>query len=189
MASDPFFARARELYLAHDGSRFYMSRNGVEHEYLSYGVPLEVEEQWRRELVAEKIAKLSQPGNWTTMNYLCHHNDTGYLNEAVTAEPLGEPWQRVSYLELLLEYIERCACFYPIDILRNAIDTAIIRIEQLDFAGVAVEAQLRGRVRKLIDDAELIQARIERVYGSRRRGFKHWLRQHVIPTQSETRGG
>jgi hypothetical protein len=43
MASDPFFARARELYLAHDGSRFYMSRNGVEHEYLSYGVPLEVE--------------------------------------------------------------------------------------------------------------------------------------------------
>jgi hypothetical protein len=112
MASDPSFARARELYLAHDGSRFYMSRNGVEHEYLSYGVPLEVEEQWRRELVAEKIAKLSQPGNWTTMNYLCHHNDTGYLNEAVTAEPLGEPWQRVSYLELLLEYIERCACFY-----------------------------------------------------------------------------
>jgi hypothetical protein len=79
--------------------------------------------------------------------------------------------------------------FLPIDILRNAIDTAIIRIEQLDFAGVAVEAQLRGRVRKLIDDAELIQARIERVYGSRRRGFKHWLRQHVIPTQSETRGG
>jgi hypothetical protein len=42
MASDPSFARARELYLAHDGSRFYMSRNGVEHEYLSYGVPLEV---------------------------------------------------------------------------------------------------------------------------------------------------
>lgn len=189
MGSDPSFARARELYLAHDGSRFYMSRNDVEHEYLSYGVVPEVEEQWRRELVAEKIAKLSQPGNWTTMNYLCHHNDTGYLNEAVAAEPLGEPWQRVSYLELLLEYIERCARFYPIDILRNAIDTAIIEIEQLNFAGVPVEAQLRGRVRKLIDDAELIQARIEYVYGSRRRGFKHWFRQHVIPTGSGIRGG
>lgn len=189
MADDAMMHRARELYFGHDGSRFYMSRNDVDGEYLSYRVPPEVEEQWRRELVADKIAKLSQPGNWGTVHYLCHHNDIGYLNEAVAAEPLGEPWQRVSYLELLLEYIERCAPFYPIDVLRNAIDTAIIRIEQLDFPSGSVEAQLSGRVRKLIGDAELIQARIERVHGPRPRGFKHWWRQHVIPTGAGTPGG
>lgn len=37
------FAKAREIFFNYDGSRFYMSRDGVEAEYESFSVPKEVE--------------------------------------------------------------------------------------------------------------------------------------------------
>jgi hypothetical protein len=94
------------------------------------------------------LAKLDQPGNWWTLNYLCHHNDTRYLHQVVRAEPLGEFWQRCSYLELLLECTERCAAFYPIDDIHAAIHTVLAKTEELDVDN-APDEQLRGRVRKL----------------------------------------
>jgi len=154
---NPSMERARELFFRHDGSRFYMSRNDVEYEYLGYAVPRELEMQWREELTADKLAKLDQPGNWWTLNYLCHHNDTRYLHQVVQAEPLGEFWQRVSYLELLLEYTERCAACYPIDDIRAAIHTVRAKTEELDVDN-APEEQLRGRVRKLTETANRILA-------------------------------
>jgi hypothetical protein len=158
---NPAMDRARELFFQYDGSGFYMSRDDVEWEYRGYGVPPELEAQWRHELTAEKIAKLDQPGNWWTLNYLCHHNDTRFLHQVVRAEPLGKLWERVSYLELMLEYAERCAAFYPRDDIRTAIQTVMSRTAALDIDSVPEELpgreeQLRGRERQLIETADLI---------------------------------
>jgi hypothetical protein len=154
--------RARELFFQYDGSGFYMSRDGVSGEYREYRVPPELERRWRQDLTAEKIAKLDQPGNWSTLNYLCHHNDTRFLHEVVRAEPLGELWKRVSYLELLLEYIERCAAHYPRRDIRAALHTVLTRTAELDIDRAPEderEEQLRGRVRKLTETANLILVR------------------------------
>ena len=171
--------RARELFFRYDGSGFYMWHDDVAGEYDAYAVPPELEKQWRQELTAERLAKLGQPGNWWTLHYLCHYNDTRYLHQAVRAEPLGEFWQRCSYLELLLEYTERCAAFYPIDDIRGAIHTVLVKSEELEVVG-APEEQLRRRVRKLIETAHRIQAhqrkirwwlprRLAEMFGARRR--------------------
>lgn len=153
--------RARELFLQYDGSDFYMSRDGVESEYRGYAVPPGLELQWRKKLTAEKIAKLGQPGNWWTLNYLCHHNDTRFLHEVLRAEPLGELWERVAYLELLLEYTQRCAAFYPPGDIRGALRTVVTRTADLDMddAPAQQREQLRGRVRKLAGIANLLAAR------------------------------
>jgi len=101
------------------------------------------------------------------------------IHQAVRAEPLGEFWQRCSYLELLLEYTERCAAFYPIDDIRGAIHTVLVKSEELEVVG-APEEQLRRRVRKLIETAHRIQAhqrkirwwlprRLAEMFGARRR--------------------
>lgn len=152
---------ARELFFQYDGSGFYMWHDGVAGEYDAYAVPPELERQWREELTADRLAKLDQPGNWWTLHYLCHHNDTRYLNEVVRAEPLGEFWQRCSYLETLLEYTERCAAFYPIDDIEGAIHTVLAKSEELDVEGTPDE-RLHGRVRKLIETARILAAKVDR---------------------------
>jgi hypothetical protein len=158
---DRSLERARDLLFTHEGSRFYMSRDGVEYEYRDYAVPDELEQQWRQELTTEKLAKLDQPGNSWVLNYLCHHNDTRYLHRLMHAAPLGEFWQRCSYLELLLEYTERCAALYPTDDIRAALHAVLARSEQLG-ADNAPEAQLRERVRKLTDSAVRILSRLRK---------------------------
>jgi hypothetical protein len=157
---DRAMERARELFFRYDGSRFYMSRDGVEYEYLDYAVPHELEMQWLQELTAEKLARLDQPGNWWVLNYFCSHNETRYLHEVMHAEPLGEFWQRCSYLELQLEYTARCAAFYPIDDIRAAVHTVLARTEELD-VDHAPEEQLRGRVRKLTESAHRILSQLD----------------------------
>jgi hypothetical protein len=158
-------ARARELFFAYDGSGFYMSRDGSDMEYRAYKVPRELEAQWRDELAADKIAKLAEPGNWRSLNYLCHHNNTGFLYEVAHAEPLGELWQRISYLELALEYIERCKGHYRRGEIRAALKTVQARAAALDFAAVPAaelegrEEMLRGRVRKLTATTTLLLSR------------------------------
>ena len=43
---------ARELFFTYDGSRFYMSRDGVEQDYLRFAVPREVETAWLEEALS-----------------------------------------------------------------------------------------------------------------------------------------
>lgn len=158
-------ARARELFFAYDGSGFYMSRDGSDMEYRAYKVPRELEAQWRDEMAADKIAKLAEPGNWRSLNYLCHHNNTGFLREVAHAEPLGELWQRISYLELALEYVERCKGHYRRGEIRAALKTVQAHVAALDFAAVPAaelegrEEVLRGRVRKLAATTTLLLSR------------------------------
>ncbi|GAB4977530.1 hypothetical protein MAHJHV57_47390 [Mycobacterium avium subsp. hominissuis] len=52
------FAKAREIFFNYDGSRFYMSRDGVEAEYERFSVPKEVENKWLEELTTHKLSML-----------------------------------------------------------------------------------------------------------------------------------
>ncbi len=53
---------AKKLFFQYDGSRFSMSRDGVEADYLNAGVPPEAEAAWLRELTQDKLRLLSQEG-------------------------------------------------------------------------------------------------------------------------------
>jgi hypothetical protein len=95
---------AKKLFFQYDGSRFYMSRDGVESDYLKAAVPPGVEATWLEELKRDKLRHLSRRGNWQVLHFFLHHADLGHLGDFVQAEPAGMLWERCSYLEQLLEY-------------------------------------------------------------------------------------
>lgn len=142
---------ARELFMAYDGSRFYMSRDGVEEQYQRYEVPRDVEATWLEELTACKLRRLPEPGNWKVVYFLVHHSDTRHFRAVVATQPLGEEfWQRCSYLETLLRYIQLCANSYPLDEIRSATDTLVSSAHHLD---PAPADQPPNRVERLIQEA------------------------------------
>lgn len=98
--------QARELFFQYDGSTFYMSRDGADRRYAELGVPRAIEQAWLEELTDRKLAALDNAGNWWTINFLVHHQLAGHLARVVASEPRGELWERLSYLELLLKYLE-----------------------------------------------------------------------------------
>jgi hypothetical protein len=95
---------AKKLFLQYDGSRFFMSRDGVESDYLGAGVPRKVEKTWLEELKRKKLRQLSKKGNWWVLCFFRHHEDLGHLADFVQAEPEGVLWERCAYLEELLTY-------------------------------------------------------------------------------------
>ena len=94
--------KAKGLFFRYDGSRFYMSRDGVEADYLNAEVPPEAEAAWLRELTQDKLRLLSEEGNWWVIRFLNYHADTGHLAEVVQADPKGKLWQRCVFLEEFL---------------------------------------------------------------------------------------
>ena len=98
---------ARQLFDQYDGSRFYMSRDGVETAYLEAGIPSELEGDWLEELKRDKLRHLSQKGNWRVPHFLLHHSDLGYLADIIQAEPKGVLWERCAFLEELLKYASK----------------------------------------------------------------------------------
>ncbi len=98
-------ARARELFFAYDGSEFFMSRDGADAEYTALKVPKTLERVWMRELTDKLLAALDQPGNWKTIYLLSHHWDFSHVREVLKARPKGVWWERVAYLENLLDYV------------------------------------------------------------------------------------
>jgi hypothetical protein len=95
---------AKKLFVRYDGSRFYMSRDGVEADYMRARIPSEVEVTWLEELKRDKLRHLSQRGNWQVLHFFLHHADLGHLADFVQAEPGGMLWERCAYLEELLRY-------------------------------------------------------------------------------------
>ena len=100
-------ARARQLFFDFDGSEFYMSRDGVEDEYRALKVPKDLRRKWMRDLTAKHLAALDQPGNWKTIDFLSHHWDYSHVRELLRARPVGVWWERVAYLENLLDYVRK----------------------------------------------------------------------------------
>jgi hypothetical protein len=100
-------ARAKQLFFEYDGSEFYMDRDGFGDEYTALNVPKTVRREWMRELTAKHLAGLDEPGNWRTINFLSHHCDYSHVAEVLRAEPKGVWWERVAYLEGLLDYVRK----------------------------------------------------------------------------------
>ena len=145
--------RARELFFDHDGSTFYMSRNDVDKEYLSYGVPKAVEEDWLAELTRRKLAALNKPGNWWTLNFLEDHRDPSHLAEVIAVPPIGELSQRVAYLEHLLLYIGICqSAGTARELVASALD--YVEEEARKLLRAARSEYRRARVDKVLVDAK-----------------------------------
>ena len=101
-------SRAKQLFFEYDGSRFYMSRNGVEDEFAMCEVPAKVENQWLKELTDAKLQLLDVRGNWKIVQFLLHHGDTHHLSRLRSVSPLGVFWQKCAFLEELLKYLKLC---------------------------------------------------------------------------------
>lgn len=126
---------AKELFFRYDGSRFFMSRDGVEAEYLGAKVPARVEAEWLTELKRAKLHLLSRAGDWTALSFFLHHADFGHLAEAVRADPNGPLWPRCVFLGQLLDYASGAR--------RTGCDPSLVS----------------GAVRKVIADAERLLSR------------------------------
>lgn len=143
---------ARELFFQYDGSLFYMSRDGADRVYASYGVPPSTESEWLAELTARKLAALGSDGNWWVLNFLVDHGIDGHLDEALAVKPLGKLWERTAFLEFLLRYVD--VCRETAD--RQTIDTAIdfVVAEGNKLLRACRSNRTRARVEKAIASAE-----------------------------------
>lgn len=142
--------RAKELFIAYIGSRFYMSRDGVEAEYLSSAVSSETEKQWMAELTQQKLADLAMAGNWKTVHFFNHHGDTEHLEQLMAADPKGAMWERCVFLEEMVAYVSRLSA--PATALKRAALKKIVAgsAALLSEAGASAMEQ---RIRSVLDAA------------------------------------
>lgn len=134
-----------------------MHRDGVEDEFRSSGVPREVEQAWFDELLEEQIVGLTRPGNWRSLSFLSHHGRSEYLDQVVGAKPLGEWWERCSFLEGMLTYVEyTCRRFYPPGRLAEVCRSVAEQAAPL--ADTMPADQPPNRVRDLVARAESLAA-------------------------------
>lgn len=153
------FRAARELFFAYEGSLFYMSRNDQDRRYLEYGVPNSVEQRWLAELTARQLDSLDTRSNWRVINFLLHHRDTNYLEKVVAAQPLGQLWERISYLELLLKYIDSCrAAGAPPKLIVASLDAVQNRAKKLRSACRSDTS--RKRVTNILGETERRQTKL-----------------------------
>jgi hypothetical protein len=157
---------ARDLFFKYDGSRFYMSRDGADREYESYGVSRDLERQWMRELTARHLAALNKPGNWWTLNFLVHHRDTSHLEVIIGSPPLGEVWQRTAYLELMLDYIGACQ---SAGAARSQIASALeaVQIHAIDLVRSTRSDASRARAARVLEDARRRSQKLSRYLNRR----------------------
>ncbi|ORV97213.1 MULTISPECIES: hypothetical protein [Mycobacterium] len=151
------FAKAREIFFNYDGSRFYMSRDGVEAEYESFSVPKEVENKWLEELTTHKLSMLGESGNWWVVYFLCNKRDCRHLSHLLSAEPLGAFWQRCAYLEVLLDYVGVCSQGYCASDIQAAAQYVLDHAQGLS-PEEAPSEQLRQRVRRVIESAAALRS-------------------------------
>jgi len=144
--------RAREIFFAYEGSRFYMSRDGVDSEYQRFSVPRELEKQWLDELTVIQLDMLESPGNWRVVNFLKNHDDVRHLSRLVHTTPLGAFWERCAYLELLVLYIKRCSLTDAADETQRARQYVIDQGRILEH--VAPDERSRQRACAVIDAAK-----------------------------------
>lgn len=149
---------AKKMFFDYDGSRFYMSRDGVETKYLSADVPPPTETAWLEELTEQKLGALQSKGNWKTIHFLRHHGDYRYLAQIVAVEPQGVLWERCAFLEELLDYARGCIKCVGVVPVTRAIDLVIEQASQLVLKVKSAES--RARIEQILDDA---RSRRERV--------------------------
>jgi len=122
---------AKKIFFEHDGSRFHMSRDGVEAAYVNAGVPAKTEAAWLEELRQQKLAALQSKGNWAAIHFLAHHGDYGHLVQIVAVEPRGLLWERCAFLEEMLAYARGCIECVDNLLVAQAIDRVIEEASRL----------------------------------------------------------
>lgn len=99
---------AKELFFRYDGSLFYMSRDGVEEDFLKLHIPESMQAEWLEELTISKMKQLNSPGNWRVISFLIHHGDHRFFDQITAAKPLGKFWEKCAFLEDQFEYVKAC---------------------------------------------------------------------------------
>jgi hypothetical protein len=148
------FESAKKVFFDHDGSRFCMSRDDVEESYAQARVPRQLEAQWLVELKAEKLAALDKPANWKTVYFLKQHGMYDCEKMLLDADPVGDPLERIAYLEELLDYLRRYPPF-PSHPLKSISVTARKKVvdgawSELELAG---SATIKERINELLGRA------------------------------------
>lgn len=92
---------AGELFFRYDGSRFCMSRDDLEEEYLAHRVPDSLEVEWMRELTGQHARSLSGSYDWRALNCFPSHGDTSHVQLAVSASPAGKLLDQIIDFEML----------------------------------------------------------------------------------------
>jgi hypothetical protein len=143
--------RARKIFFDYEGSRFYMSWDGVDVEYERYSVPQQLERKWLEELTASRLDMLDRSGNWRVVHFLWHHGDSRHLARLIQAKPLCAFWERCAYLEELVVYIRMCSPTYAIADIHRAVAYVLGQAQSLE--RVAPDEKFGERVRRLIRSA------------------------------------
>lgn len=99
---------AREIFERYDGSSFYMAHDGILETYQGFAVPRAVESQWLAEMTARYVARLADPGNWKAIHFFSQHGDCRHLALVSRQAPRGVLWERIAYLEHLMDYARLC---------------------------------------------------------------------------------
>ena len=90
--------RAKELFLAYGGSRFFMDHDGVGAEYESFRVPKETEERWAEEFIREFL-ETERSGRQALRDY-------GTAALLVRADRQTERWERCLYYPLRAGHLD-----------------------------------------------------------------------------------
>jgi hypothetical protein len=138
-----------DIFVEHDGSRFYMSRNDREQEYGAVRVPPEVEAEWIEALTSQRLDELNEPGNWRSVSFLANQADTRHLSATLAVAPRGKLWERCAYLELLLNYVDKCRSDRPVEEIQSAY--GYVRQEAAHLLVRCRSEQSRGRVQRIVD--------------------------------------
>jgi hypothetical protein len=143
---------AKKIFFEYDGSRFYMSRDGVETAYVNAGVPPKTEAAWLEKLTQQKLAALQLKGNWAAIHFLAHHGDYGHLAQIVAVEPKGLLWERCTFLEEMLAYVRGCIGYVDGLLVGQAIDRVIEEASRLMLKARSQASQ--SRIEQIARDSE-----------------------------------
>jgi hypothetical protein len=96
---------AKRLFFDYDGSTFYMSRNDVETVYKAYHVPIEIENEWKRELTALRLSQYRETGKFAYLGYLLENNHAELLAAILERKPNGTYINKLVVLEMISSYV------------------------------------------------------------------------------------
>ena len=86
-------AAARELLFQYEGSSFYMSRDGLEQEYLGHRVPKSLEAEWMRELTEQRMRSVGH-----AVNVVNQGGTIRFLDDQAGGLADLSPWNRFHLL-------------------------------------------------------------------------------------------
>jgi hypothetical protein len=102
------FARARDIYEQFEGNVYYMALDGQLETYESFRIPKSTETTWLAEMTTRHLSRLDAAGNWRVVHFLWLHGDCRHLELLSRQAPRGVLWERITFLEHLLDYADLC---------------------------------------------------------------------------------